>query len=95
MKKKTKLKPAPNLVHALHTYRDLKRWERILDRLATRTASAAYDLLNELNEASDPKYRRLPIVESLRVEVQLYARCPGRIVQPIAGNITYRSTSSF
>ncbi|MFZ0339567.1 MAG: hypothetical protein WAL45_16140 [Terracidiphilus sp.] len=70
MKKKTKLKPAPNLVHALHTYRDLKRWERILDRLATRTASAAYDLLNELNEASDPKYRRLPIVESLRVEVR-------------------------
>ena len=68
MKKKL-LKPAPNLVHAFAAYREFKSLERIVDRLADRTKSAAGDLLAELIEASDPKYRELPIVESLREEV--------------------------
>jgi len=65
-----KKKPAPNLVHAFHKYRDLKKWERVLDRVAARTAEQAYFLLGELNEISDPKFRKLPIVELLREEVR-------------------------
>ena len=78
MKKKL-LKPAPNLVHAFAAYRELKALERILDRLAARTTSAASDLLAELIEASDPKYRKLPIVESLREEVLAKIDALGRL----------------
>ena len=70
MKNKKKLKPAPNLVHVLHAYRDLKRSEACLDRAAGRMAESAYELLSELNNVSDSKFRELPIVELLRQEVR-------------------------
>jgi hypothetical protein len=69
MKRKKKLKPAPNMIHVLCAYKHLKDWERVLDAVVVKTSTAAYEVLNQVNIASDPKFRKLPIVEALRTQV--------------------------